>query len=181
MDDDVVVGGLERVWRERRTALVATVAAVCGDRDAAADAVDEAFARAFQRRARVEAMASPAGWLLTVALNVVRRGKARGQRRVLAEAGALRARGRPWIDPVDPRSELWAAVAELPARERTAVALRYLGDLTEPQIAEVMGIAVGTVGASLTSARRKLAAQLQLDDTQDEDDRPDGQDEGRGR
>jgi RNA polymerase sigma-70 factor (ECF subfamily) len=180
VDDDVAAGDLERVWRTRRTALVATVAAICGDRDAASDAVDEAFARAFARRERVETMASPAGWLLTVALNVARRGKVRGRRRVLAEAGALAAQGRAWIDPADPRFDLWAAVGALPERERTAVALRYLGDLTEPQIAQVMGIAVGTVGASLTSARRKLATQLQVDDTEP-DTAPGTLDEGELR
>jgi RNA polymerase sigma factor (sigma-70 family) len=159
LDDGPLVVDLEGLWRARRTALVGTVAAITGDRDAAADAVDEAFVQAFRRRERVEAMAAPAAWLLTVALNGVRRRKSVEGRRRRAEASAA-ARGRHWIEPQDPRHDLWAAVATLPERERTAVALRYLGDLTEPQIAEVMGIAVGTVGASLTSARRKLAAAL---------------------
>jgi RNA polymerase sigma-70 factor (ECF subfamily) len=137
--------------------LIATVTAITGDADSAADAVDEAFVRAFERCDRVEAMDSPAGWVLTVALNVVRRSKARSVRRRLAEAGAASA---DWITPVDRRHDLWAAVANLPDRERTAVALRYLADLTEPQIATVMNVAVGTVGASLTSARRRLAREL---------------------
>ena len=159
---------LETLGRDRRTALVATVVGITGDRDAAVEAVDEAFARAFQRRARVEAMASPAGWVLTVALNDVRRRKSRQTRRRLAEAGASRA-APMWIAPHDPRHELWQAVAALPERERTAVALRYLADLTQPQIAEVMGVARGTVASCLTSARRKLAADLRL-----RDDDPDG-------
>jgi RNA polymerase sigma-70 factor (ECF subfamily) len=159
VDDHTLVADLESLWRLRRTGLVATVAAITGDRDAAADAVDEAFVRAFQRRARVERMASPSAWILRVAINVVRRRQARSARRRQAEAAAL-ARSAAWIEPQDPRHDLWAAVAALPDRERTAVALRYLGDLTEPQIAQVMGIAVGTVGASLTSARRKLAVAL---------------------
>ena len=48
--------------------------------------------------------------------------------------------------------------------ERTAVALRYLADLTEPQTAQVMGVAVGTVSATLSSARRRLATQLGIHD-----------------
>ena len=148
---------LSELFRQRRTSLVAAVAAITGDADAAADAVDEAFARAFERCERVEAMAAPAGWILTVALNVVRRTKVRSRRRHLAEVSAAPVE---WIAPTDPRHELWSAVAALPPRERSAVALRYLADLTEPQIADVMGIAVGTVGASLTSARRRLAERL---------------------
>jgi DNA-directed RNA polymerase specialized sigma24 family protein len=41
-----------------------------------------------------------------------------------------------------------------------AVALRYIGDLTEAQVASVMGVAVGTVSAALVSARRRMAVQL---------------------
>jgi RNA polymerase sigma-70 factor (ECF subfamily) len=158
--DQPLAADLEGLFRTRRPALVGAVAAITGNRDLAADAVDEAFARAFARRARVEAMTSPSAWILTVALNHVRRAQRRGVRRRQAEERSAGRAGRPWIEPDDPRHELWAAVAALPPRERTAVALRYLADLTEPQIADVMGIAPGTVGASLTSARRKLAAAL---------------------
>jgi len=106
-------------------------------------------------------MDSPAGWILTVALNHLRRSKRRSARRRTAEQGAATT---AWIAPSDPRHEVWAAVAALPRREREAVALRYLADLTEPQIAEVMGVAVGTVGATLTSARRRLATALETTD-----------------
>jgi RNA polymerase sigma factor (sigma-70 family) len=159
--DEPLAADLEGLFRQRRSALVGAVAAITNDRDLAADAVDEAFTRAFARRARVEAMASPSAWVLTVALNHVRKGRRRGARRRQAEERSVGYAGRPWIEPHDPRHELWAAVARLPERERTAVALRYLADLTEPQVADVMGIAPGTVGASLTSARRKLAAALE--------------------
>ena len=60
--------------------------------------------------------------------------------------------------------ELWDAVAALPERERTAVALRYLGDLTEAQVAQTMGVAPGTVAATLHAARTHLAASLGADD-----------------
>jgi RNA polymerase sigma-70 factor (ECF subfamily) len=159
MPDERLVTDLEGLWRARRTALVGTVAAIAGDRDLAADAVDEAFVRAFARRDRVERMEAPAAWILTVAVNVARRRGSRTTRRRRAEEAAASARPN-WIEPHDPRHDLWTAVANLPERERTAVALRYLGDLTEPQIGRVMGIAPGTVGATLTSARRKLADAL---------------------
>jgi RNA polymerase sigma-70 factor (ECF subfamily) len=159
MPDGRLATDLEGLWRARRSALVGTLAAIVGDRYLAADAVDEAFTRAFARRAHVEQMDAPAAWVLTVALNVARRRGRRSARRRHAEEAAASSRS-PWIEPHDPRHDLWAAVAALAERERTAVALRYLGDLTEPQIGRVMGIAPGTVGATLTSARRKLAAAL---------------------
>ena len=141
--------------------MVATVAAFCGQRDRAIDAVDEAFARAVSQRSRVEAMSSPEGWILTVAFNEVKRGITRSARRRRAEETAPAA---SWIEPHDPRFDLWTAVGDLPDKQRQAVALRYLADLSEPQIAEVMGVAVGTVSASLAAARRSLAARLAIDD-----------------
>jgi len=156
--------GLSGLYRDRRTALIATVTAISGDRDAATESVDEAFVRAFERRTRVEAMSSPSGWILTVALNHLRRSKRRTAQRHRAEQGAATSE---WIEASDPRHEVWAAVAALPRREREAVALRYLADLTEPQAAEVMGIAVGTVGATLTAARHRLARALSIDDSDD--------------
>jgi RNA polymerase sigma-70 factor (ECF subfamily) len=149
---------LARLFRERRTSLVATLAAMSGDAEAAADAVDEAFVRAAQRWERVSAMASPTGWILIVARNHLRRSKTRSRRRAEAETQSTPT---SWVEPDDPRHELWVAVSRLAPREREAVALRYLADLTEPEVARVMGVAVGTVGATLTAARRHLATQLE--------------------
>ncbi|CAN5423518.1 hypothetical protein BH23ACT9_BH23ACT9_38300 [soil metagenome] len=92
-----------------------------------------------------------------MALNLVRRYK----RRLALERLALRRRGPQLPAPsaaVYP--ELWAAVRALPNRQRRAVGLRYVADLTEPRIAEVMDIAPGTVAATLHAARKALAASL---------------------
>ena len=51
-------------------------------------------------------------------------------------------------------------VADLPPRTRTAVALRYVADLTEAQVAEAMNVSRGTVASTLSSARQRLAAVL---------------------
>jgi RNA polymerase sigma-70 factor (ECF subfamily) len=64
--------------------------------------------------------------------------------------------------------ELAAAVATLPERERTAIALRYGADLTEPQIADVMDVAVGTVSATLHHARARLRSALAVDEVSDD-------------
>ena len=58
-------------------------------------------------------------------------------------------------------SDLWDAVRALPVRQRTAVALRYVCDLPQDEIASIMHVAVGTVSATLTAARRRLAAELE--------------------
>ena len=48
----------------------------------------------------------------------------------------------------------------LPTRQRTAIALHYLSDLSQKDVATAMGIAEGTVSATLNHARQQLAADL---------------------
>ena len=51
-------------------------------------------------------------------------------------------------------------VADLPLRQRTAVVLRYAADLPEADIARIMGVRRGTVAATLTQARQRLALEV---------------------
>ena len=59
------------------------------------------------------------------------------------------------------------AIATLPARQREAVVLRYLADLSVKDVAEAMGCAVGTVKATLNHALRTLRVELEEDDDAD--------------
>jgi DNA-directed RNA polymerase specialized sigma24 family protein len=68
-------------------------------------------------------------------------------------------RDRPSQDRV-PDLDLWRLVQALPNRQRQVVILRYIGDLTEASIADVLGISAGSVSASLTKARATLRAGL---------------------
>ena len=64
--------------------------------------------------------------------------------------------------PVLDRSLLWPLVCALPDRQRAVIVLRYYEDLSEAQIADVLGCAPGTVKsqshAGMTALRRALAA-----------------------
>ena len=59
---------------------------------------------------------------------------------------------------------MWEAVRSLPERQRTAVALRYVLDLPEAEVAALMGITRGAASSYLTAARRTLAVALAADD-----------------
>jgi RNA polymerase sigma factor (sigma-70 family) len=54
----------------------------------------------------------------------------------------------------------------LPSRQRDCVVLRYYGDLSYVEIAGVMGIEVGTVGALLSKAHAALRAELEREERQ---------------
>jgi len=106
---------------------------------------------------RVREMSSPDAWVYTVALNQVR---TTARRRGL-EQRFLRRQRPPVADPVPaPDVALWDAVAQLPPRTRSVVALRYVADFPEARIAEVLGITRGTVASTLHEARRRLADRL---------------------
>lgn len=137
--------------------VLGVVFVACGDGDVAADATDEAFARALAGWDRVSQMDSPEGWTCRVAINVMRR---RLRRRRL-EYVVLRRRHPPdQVEQAVAYPELWSAVRELPERQRLAILLRYVADLTEADVAKVMGVTRGAVSASLTTARGRLATVL---------------------
>jgi RNA polymerase sigma factor (sigma-70 family) len=59
-----------------------------------------------------------------------------------------------------PDPDLWAAVAALPSRQRAVVVLRYVQDLPQAAIGEVMGISRGTVASMLSGAQARLRLVL---------------------
>jgi RNA polymerase sigma factor (sigma-70 family) len=144
--------GFEDWYREHYRRVFSSVLVVSGNRAATAEAVDEAFARALERWPRVRTMASPIGWTFTVARNLLR------------GAGKRAARDRVVAALVHPEPEidvaLWDTVRALPKRERELIALRYVADLTEPEIAATLGIANGTVARGLHDARAHLHSML---------------------
>ncbi|GHJ49563.1 RNA polymerase sigma factor [Catellatospora sp. TT07R-123] len=64
-------------------------------------------------------------------------------------------------DEVAARDEIWRALGRLPRRQRAVLVLRYFDDLSEAQIAELMGVSVGTV----KSQHAKALSKLRLDDS----------------
>jgi RNA polymerase sigma-70 factor (ECF subfamily) len=145
--------GFEPWYLREHPKVVAALTWVAGDAHIAADAADEAFARAYADWRKVGQMASPGGWVYRVALNVVRR----RTRRAALERRAVEPPAE--VAQVVDR-EIWTVVQQLPERQRVAVVLRYLLDLPEQQVAMAMGISRGTVASALAAARRRLAAWL---------------------
>jgi RNA polymerase sigma-70 factor, ECF subfamily len=135
--------------------LVGQLYAVCGDLSEAEDVVAEAFARAVQHRRKFEQTDNPEAWLRTVAVNVSR---TRFRRRVLGARLESTVVRHPEIG--DDRLALVAALRQLPAPQREAIALHYLADLPVHEVAAAMGAPVGTVKARLSRGRTALAALL---------------------
>lgn len=65
---------------------------------------------------------------------------------------------------IDDRDEMWRALASLPPRQRAVIVLRYYEDLSELEIAAVMGTSPGTVKSQSARALRRLAQVLAVTD-----------------
>ena len=129
------------------------------DPDAAFDATQEAFKRAYARWWRLSRHEWAGGWVMTTALNVSKRAGKRSARELATDAPE-----RPYPAPTSHRTDVAAALRDLPARQRVATVLYYLGDLPIPAVASVMGISEGTVKAHLAHARKKLRDALEVVD-----------------
>ena len=144
----------EHWYRNQHPRVLAACIVIARDVHLASDATDEAFARAYERWPKVSAMESPGGWVQTVALNVLRRRMRRRRLTVLSDRDVT-------VDPPGAlSSEVWDAVRSLPERQRVAIALRYILDLSQADVAAAMRVALGTASATLSAARRNLAAAL---------------------
>jgi RNA polymerase sigma-70 factor (ECF subfamily) len=149
-------------YRAEHARLVAAMVLVSGDVDVARDAVDEAFTRALANWRRVATMESPTGWTYRVALNALRRSARRAsrERQLLVHQFVENDH---WTNVPRNATDAWDAVRDLPMRQRTAVVLRYVADLTEADIARAMGISRSTVSSTLIDARARLGRLLAED------------------
>jgi RNA polymerase sigma-70 factor (ECF subfamily) len=155
-DPAVVPTGFESWYRHEHPRVVATLSALCWDREAARDAADEAFARALASWERVHSMASPTGWTYRVAFNHLHR----TVRRLKMERRLYHRMPATESPSETDHEEIWELLKALPIRQRTAIVLRYLADLPEADIAQAMGVQRGTVASTLSDARRRLAELL---------------------
>jgi RNA polymerase sigma-70 factor, ECF subfamily len=139
----------QRVWR--------AAYAVSGDRELASDAAQDAFMRAgaalhrFDRRRPVEP------WLVRIAVNRAI-DLVRARRR---EAGEEELPETLTFDPPQPDEALQEALRRLGPERRAVIALHYWLDYTTPEIAEVLGVPVGTVNSRLARALRDLRLDLE--------------------
>lgn len=128
-----------------------------GNRAVAEDLAAETMARAYARWDRLDPDRR-AGWVLRVTSNQA--------------IDLLRKKGHTMVpevidleDGTALRIALAAALAQLPRRQREAIALRYLSDLSEAETAQALGIGVGSVKThthrGLVSLRSKFGREFE--------------------
>jgi RNA polymerase sigma-70 factor, ECF subfamily len=146
---------IERVYRERYVGFRNALVTVTGSREAARDAVQEAFARALRHQEDFRGDAPLEAWIFRIALRTALESRRNGREIRLEDA----------VDPELPEPErdpeLAAALRALSPRRRLIVFLRYFADLSYAEIATVCGISEGTVAATLAQSRAALLEALE--------------------
>jgi RNA polymerase sigma-70 factor (sigma-E family) len=146
--------------------LVRTAYAVSGDLGTAEDAVQTAFAKAYRSWRRISRLESPEAYLRKMAVNEAlstRRRAATRREETRAEPPEHVAVGSP--EDALGHDEMWRAVSSLPPRQRAVLVLRYYEDLSEQQIADVLGCRRGTVKSQASAALATLRGRLDLPTT----------------
>src|ERR1700722_7436972 len=131
--------------------------------DDAVDAVQDAFIEAHLHWAEVSNLENPYAWVRKVAIRKLhdrhRRQLTHG--RLLATLSALRRD----VEPADARHlDLTNAMKALPMRERVAVALFYLEDMSLQDISAATGISEGAIKSALYDGRRRLKQIMGAED-----------------
>jgi RNA polymerase sigma-70 factor (sigma-E family) len=141
--------------------LFRTTYGVAGDRNLAEDALQSAFAKAYTSWHRVKAAQHPEAYVRRMAVNEVLSTLRRPWFRAEHPSEIPERTGLPSPeDSTVDRDAVWRAVCSLPPRQRAVVVLRYYEDLSEAEIAEVLGCSRGTVKSTASHA----LANLRIDD-----------------
>ena len=142
----------------RRAARLAFL--LTGDREAADDVVQEAFARLGTRLLTLRDPDRAAAYLFRTVVNLSR-GHGRGLTRTRRLAERL-GRARPSL-PADAHThdDVTAALLRLPPRQRAAIFLRYYEDRSEREAAEALGCSVAALRSLTFRALETLRSQVQ--------------------
>lgn len=146
----------DRFYADHVDRLRRAIAVTLGDGDLAAEATDEAMARALERWGQVGRYANPAGWVYRVAVNYATSRRRRIKRRVLRAETPDRAE---WM--VDRDLELAQALGRLSDDHRAVVVLRFQLDWTIDQIAAALDVPAGTIKSRLSRALGELRRGLE--------------------
>jgi RNA polymerase sigma-70 factor (ECF subfamily) len=154
------VDTIEVLFRVHYARLVRALTLVCGSREAAADAVQEAFVKAHLHWGRIGRYDDPVGWIRRIAINRLRddhRRSVRKQRAVDRLAAEQVTVSAPYETP---DAELQWMLAQLPGQQRLALALFYVDELSVTEVAAAMRLSDGAVKFHLHQGRERLRQVL---------------------
>ncbi|MFI8948876.1 SigE family RNA polymerase sigma factor [Streptomyces sp. NPDC053750] len=157
--------------QERRASLYATAYHLTGDRFEAEDLLQSALFSTYRAWDRISDKAAVGGYLRRTMTNLH---ISAWRRRKLNEYPTEELPETPGdtdaMRGTELRAVLWQALARLPELQRTMLVLRYYEGRTDPEIADILGISVGTVKSSIWRSLRRLREDEVLSFGRDQED-----------
>jgi RNA polymerase sigma-70 factor, ECF subfamily len=158
-------GALDQLLRRHHARIVGVCRRLTGNEADANDAAQEALMSIVRGLPRYDARATFGTWAYRIATNAALDELRRRRRR---PSTSLDAPETTWDAPsnasgeraVDAKITAKAALAALPEEFRAAIVLREIADLDYAEIAEVLGVPVGTVKSRIARGRSLLATSL---------------------
>lgn len=157
--------------QERRASLYATAYHLTGDRFEAEDLLQSALFSTYKAWDRISDKAAVGGYLRRTMTNLH---ISAWRRRKLNEYPTEELPETPGdtdaMRGTELRAVLWQALARLPELQRTMLVLRYYEGRTDPEIAEILDISVGTVKSSIWRSLRRMREDEVLSFGRDEEE-----------
>lgn len=155
----------DEIVTRHRLAVYRVARRVLGSHEAADEAAQETFVRAWRSIGGFRGESQLSTWLIRIALNVSRTLSAARPRHEPLEATGPLIDGERTAEAAavgrESGAELRRAVALLPPRQREVVALKVYSDMTYADVADAMGLSVGAVKAhfhqAVSNLRRRMA------------------------
>jgi RNA polymerase sigma-70 factor (ECF subfamily) len=163
-------GALEALYERYGRAAYSLARRILTDETLAQDVVQEVFLSLWRDARRFDAgRGTVATYLLSMthhrAVDVVRREENLRRWRTSDEGLELepdpKARVEDEVEASERRTEVRAALAELPAAQREALLLAYFGGYTQREVAALVGVPLGTVKTRMAAGMRKMKQALQ--------------------
>lgn len=172
--DVVVVGDKEAEFASFMSrsapALARTAWLLCGDTHQAEELVQQALMKTYLAWPKAR-QGEPLAYARRVLANLRIDGWRRRRREVLMAADTLPERSSGGLSPADQHAErdrLTRALLLLPTKQRRIVVLRHLEGLPEREVAEAVGVSVGTVKSTASRGIARLREVLQAGEGADE-------------
>ncbi|MFG2228379.1 SigE family RNA polymerase sigma factor [Streptomyces sp. NPDC048644] len=157
--------------QERRAALYATAYHLTGDRYEAEDLLQSALFSTYRAWDRISDKAALGGYLRRTMTNLhISAWRRRKLNEYPTEELPETAADVDAMRGTELRAVLWQALARLPEPQRTMLVLRYYEGRTDPEIADILNISVGTVKSSIWRSLRRLREDEVLSFGRDEEE-----------
>ncbi|MFC0601252.1 SigE family RNA polymerase sigma factor [Streptomyces palmae] len=157
--------------QERRASLYATAYHLTGDRYEAEDLLQSALFSTYRAWDRISDKAAVGGYLRRTMTNLhISAWRRRKLNEYPTEELPETAGDQDAMRGTELRAVLWQALARLPEMQRTMLVLRYYEGRTDPEIADILNISVGTVKSSIWRSLRRLREDDVLSFGRDEEE-----------